>query len=337
MIPVSILTGYLGSGKTTLLGRFLKAPAFARTAVIINEFGEVGLDHELVSASSESMIELSTGCLCCAVRGDLALTLGDLLARRDQGTVSPFERVVVETSGLADPAPILQLLMTDAGLTERLVLSSVITTVDAVHGLATLDREPEAAKQAAVADRLIVTKCDLAGGVPEALASALRELNPAARLLAASFGEVDPARLFDAGLYDPASKAPDVARWLGEAAAQSSDSEAEPHTRGIVTFTILRDAPIAAIALTLFLETLAEHCGRDLLRMKGIIALAEWPERPAVVHGVQHVFHPPAFLERWPSADHRSRIVFIVRGIPQGWVESLLAAIEDEVAEVARG
>ncbi len=335
MIPVSILTGYLGSGKTTLLGRLLKAPAFARTAVIINEFGEVGLDHDLVSASSESMIELSTGCLCCAVRGDLALTLGDLLARRDSGGVTPFERIVIETSGLADPAPILQLLMTDAGLAERLVLSGVITTVDAVHGLATLDREPEAAKQAAVADRLIVTKGDLAGGVPAALAIALRRLNPAAPLLTASCGEIDPARLFDCGLYDPATKTPDVLRWLGEASVEAPVPGPEPHTRDITTFTILRDQPIAAVALTLFLETLAEHCGRDLLRMKGIISLAEWPERPAVVHGVQHVFHPPTFLERWPSADRRSRLVFIGRGIPKGWVESLLAAIEEEVAEVA--
>ncbi len=337
MIPVSILTGYLGSGKTTLLGRLLRAPAFARTAVIINEFGEIGLDHDLVSASSESLIELTTGCLCCAVRGDLALTLNDLLVRRDRAQVPPFERIVIETSGLADPAPILQLLMTDAGLAERLVLSGVITTVDAVNGLATLDREPEAAKQAAVADRLVVTKADLAGGVPAELAAALQALNPAAPLLTASFGAIDPARLFDAGLYDPATKILDVVRWLGEASVTTSATDTEPHTRGITTFTIVRGAPIRAVALTLFLETLAEHCGRDLLRMKGIIALAEWPERPAVVHGVQHVFHPPAFLERWPSADLRSRLVFIVRGIPKGWVESLLAAIEEEVAEVAPG
>ena len=335
MIPISVLTGYLGSGKTTLLARLLKAPAFARTAVIINEFGEIGLDHDLVSASSESLIELETGCLCCAVRGDLENTLADLLARRDQGTVPPFERVVIETSGLADPAPILQLLMTDKGLAPRFVLAGVATTVDAVNGLATLDREPEAAKQVAVADRLLITKGDLAGGVPTELTARLKALNPSATVDQSRFGDFDPARLFDAGLYDPAAKSADVARWLGADAASTSASE--PHLQGITTYTILRDGPIAAVALTLFLETLAEHCGRDLLRMKGILGIAEWPERPAVIHGVQHVFHPPAFLDCWPSGDRRSRIVFIVRGIPQGWVESLLAAIEEEVAEVARG
>ena len=335
MIPISILTGYLGSGKTTLLARLLKAPAFSRTAVIINEFGEIGLDHDLVAASSESLIELTTGCLCCAIRGDLAITLADLLARRDAGTVPPFERIVIETSGLADPAPILQLLMTDKGLAPRLALSGVVTTVDAVNGQATLDREPEAAKQAAVADRLLITKGDLAGGVPAELALRLRSLNPSAPIDESRFGDFDPAHLFDAGLYDPATKMPDVARWLGT--SQAASATAEPHLQGITSFTILRQQPLRAVALTLFLETLAEHCGRDLLRMKGIIQLAEWPERPAVIHGVQHVFHAPAFLERWPSADQRSRIVFIARGIPRAWVESLLAAIEEEVAEVVAG
>ncbi len=334
MIPISVLTGYLGSGKTTVLGRLLKAPAFARTAVIINEFGEVGLDHDLVSASSESLIQLATGCLCCAVRGDLANTLAGLLAGRDQGTIPPFERIVIETSGLADPAPILQLLMTDKGLAPRLVLAGVVATVDAVNGLATLDREPESVKQAAVADRLLITKGDLSGGVPVELAARLRSLNPSAPQEAVHFGAVDPARLFDGGLYDPSGKSPDVIRWLGR--TSESPDAAKPHLEGITSFTIVREKPLPAVALTLFLETLAEHCGRDLLRMKGILQLAEWPERPAVIHGVQHVFHPPDFLDQWPSGDRRSRIVFIVRGIPRAWVESLLASIEDEVGEVAR-
>ncbi len=335
MIPISVLTGYLGSGKTTVLGRLLTAPAFARTAVIINEFGEVGLDHDLVSASSESLIQLETGCLCCAVRGDLATTLLDLLAARDSGAVPAFERIVIETSGLADPGPILQLLMIDKGLAPRLVLSGVVTTVDAVNGLATLDREPESTKQAAVADRLLITKGDLAGGVPVELAARLLSLNPSAPLDEARFGAFDPEKLFDGGLYDPSGKSPDVMRWLGPDATRPDT--ATPHLLGISTFTILRDKPLPAVALTLFLETLAEHCGRDLLRMKGILRLAEWPDRPAVIHGVQHVFHPPEFLGQWPSGDRRSRIVFIVRDIPRAWVESLLAAIEDEVAEVARG
>ena len=337
MIPVSVLTGFLGSGKTTLLGRLLMAPEFARTAVIINEFGEIGLDHDLVTASSESLIELATGCLCCAVRGDLAETLNDLLARRDGGLVPPFERIVIETSGLADPAPILQLLMTDRGLAARLALSGVITTVDAVTGLATLDREPEAEKQAAVADRLILTKSDLAGGVSDDLTRRLRELNPSAPRLEVSFGNVDPTLLFDGNPYALDSKSADVARWLGdpEGQAKRHTERSAPAARGITCFSLIRDAPLPAVALTLFLETLAEHCGADLLRMKGILNLAEWPDRPAVIHGVQHVFHPPALLDRWPSPDRRSRLVFIARGVPQSWVEALMTALEAEVADRA--
>ena len=334
MIPVAVLTGFLGSGKTTLLGKLLRQPAFARTAVIINEWGEIGLDHELVEASDESFIELSTGCLCCKVRGDLALTLADLLRRRDEGTVAAFERVVIETSGLADPAPILHLLMTDPDLARRLALSGVIATVDAVNGAATLDRHPESVKQAAVADRLIVTKTDLAGGLPAELEAQLRRLNPSAPVLVASHGVIDAERLFDGGLYDPAARSLDVARWLG--APEGADAD-QPHASDIQSFAIAREQPIPAIALTLFLEALAEHCGRDLLRLKGILALAESPDQPAVIHGVQHVFHPIALLERWPSADHRSRLVFIVRGSPRGWVEALLAAIEAEVRELSSG
>jgi G3E family GTPase len=192
MIPVCVLTGFLGSGKTTLLARLLRSPQFSRTAVIINEFGEVGLDHDLIETSEESFVELQTGCLCCAVRGDLVLTLEDILRRRDAGTVAPFERVVIETSGLADPAPILHALMSDAGLSERLALAGVVATVDAVNGLATLARQPESVKQVAVADRLILTKTDLLEGESDGLATRLAALNPSATLLEASFGAVDP-------------------------------------------------------------------------------------------------------------------------------------------------
>ena len=197
MIPVIVLTGFLGSGKTTLLGRLLRHPQFARTAVIINEFGEIGLDHDLVETSEESFVTLQTGCLCCAVRGDLVLTLEDILRRRDAGEVTPFERVVIETSGLADPAPILHALMTDSGLAQRLAIAGVVATVDAVNGLATLARQPESLKQVAVADRLLLTKTDLVGsGEAEALAGRLSALNPGATVLTASFGDVAPERLF---------------------------------------------------------------------------------------------------------------------------------------------
>src|SRR5438132_5453248 len=178
MIPVCVLTGFLGSGKTTLLGRLLKSPAFTRTAVIINEFGEIGLDHDLIETSDESFVTLQTGCLCCTIRGDLVLTLEDILRRRDAGTVPPFERVVIETSGLADPAPILHALMSDAGVSQRLTLAGVVTTVDAVNGLATLARQPESVKQVAVADRLILTKTDLVDGEADGLVDRLAGINP---------------------------------------------------------------------------------------------------------------------------------------------------------------
>ena len=339
MIPVSVLTGFLGSGKTTFLARLLRSPQFSRTAVIINEFGEVGLDHDLIETSQESFVTLQTGCLCCTIRGDLVMTLEDLLARRDAGSVAPFERVVIETSGLADPAPILHALMGDAHIAQRLTLAGVVTTVDAVNGLATLARQPELAKQVAVADRLILTKTDLTGGAADGLLARLAAINPSAIVLKASFGEVDPGRLFDMGLTATAEKRVDLRAWLGanpQPHHHPTARDRNAHDTQITCFAVLREAPIRAVTLTLLLEILAEHCGGDLLRLKGIVNVAESPDRPAVIHGVQHVFHPPAWLERWPSADRRSRLVFIVRGIPQAWLEALLDALESEVEEVTR-
>ena len=329
MIPVCVLTGFLGSGKTTLLGKLLKSPAFARTAVIINEFGEVGLDHDLIETSDESFVTLQTGCLCCTIRGDLVLTLADILRRRDEGTVTPFDRVVIETSGLADPAPILHAVMSDDALAERLTLAGVVTTVDAVNGAATLARQPESIKQIAVADRLVLTKTDLVDESPAALTDRLAALNPSAPVLPASFGDIDPERLFDARIWDPAGKLvePD------DEAHHHGAHDRNRHDERIACFALIREQPIPAVALTLFLEVLAEHCGADLLRLKGIVAIAESPDRPAVIHGVQHMFHAPAFLERWPSDDRRSRLVFIARDLPRAFAEALLDAIEAEVRE----
>jgi len=328
VIPVCVLTGFLGSGKTTLLGRLLKSPEFARTAVIINEFGEVGLDHDLIETSDESFVTLQTGCLCCSIRGDLVLTLADVLRRRDEGTVTPFERVVIETSGLADPAPILHALMTDADLAARVSLGSVVTTVDAVAGEATLAREAVSRKQVAVADRIVLSKLDLTGGDAAALRARLAALNPGAPMLRAVRGRVDAASLFACAASHPRRSESDIDAWLGDAPAHSH----EHHDAETRAYTLVRASPIHAVALTLFLEALAEHCGADLLRLKGIVHIAESPERPAVIHGVQHVFHAPAWLERWPSADRTSRMVFITRCIPQRWVEALLDAISAEVA-----
>ena len=331
MIPVLLLTGFLGSGKTTLLRHLLRHDEFARTAVIINEFGEIGLDHDLVEASDDSFVTLATGCLCCKVRDDLARTLIEMLRRRDAGTVPPFTRVVIETSGLADPAPILQTLMADSALVDRLVLGGVTTTVDAATGAATLEREQVSVKQVAVADRLILTKTDLSGSESARLRQHLAALNPGAPLLTAEHGNVDPRRLFDAGPYDPLTKSIRVQSWLGD---DTQGHAHHPHDGEITSYAIVRATPLRAVTLTLLLETLAEHCGADLLRLKGIVAVAESPDRPAVIHGVQHVFQAPTWLSRWPSDDRRSRIVVITRGIPRPWIEALIDALDAEVAEV---
>jgi G3E family GTPase len=331
-IPVSVLTGFLGSGKTTILGHLLRQPEFSRTAVIINEFGEIGLDHDLVEASEDSLIELTTGCLCCKVRTDLAETLQDLLRRRDDGRCTPFDRIVIETSGLADPAPILQTLMTDAALAERLVVGSVATTVDAVTGAPTLAREEISQKQVAVADRIVLTKLDMTDADTELLAR-LKSLNSGAPVLTADHGRIAAQTLFASDLYDPATKSIDVHDWLAH--DDHGHVHAHSHDTDIVSCAIVLSRPVGAVALTLFLETLAEHFGANLLRLKGIVDIAESPGRPLVIHGVQHVFHAPAWLERWPSDDHRSRIVVIGRHIRARWVEVLLDAIEAEVASVS--
>ena len=330
MIEALVLTGFLGSGKTTLLGHLLRQPGFSLTAVIINEFGEISLDHDLLEASEDSIIELQTGCLCCKVRNDLATTFHELLRRRDEGSITSFTRVVIETSGLADPAPILQTLMTDPMIAERIVLGGVVTTIDAMTGADTLEREELSVKQAAIADRLVLTKTDLTGPTPLSLISKLRALNATAPVLAAHRGQIEPGCLFDGRIYNPLTKSLDVQSWLRPEAI----SHGHTH-QNIDTYVMVRHDPIRAVTLTLFLEALSEHCGADLLRLKGIVNVLESPDRPAVIHGVQHVFHRPSWLARWPSDDHHSRIVFITRGVPRAWVDALLEALDAEVAAVS--
>ena len=315
-LPVSVITGFLGSGKTTLLSRLLRDPAFERTAVIINEFGAVGLDHLLVESSDEQILMLEGGCVCCTVRGDLVRTAGDLLARRAAGTVTAFERIVIETTGLADPAPVVHALMTDHGLADGLRLESVIATVDAVAGAATLDAHPQSVKQAALADCIVVTKSDLADPAANGLAERLEALNPAATKLTAVHGVVDATRLFHARAhYDPP--------FLDAPAHRDA---------GINTFCLRRKEPLHAVTLSLFLQVVAEHCGARLLRLKGLVDVVESPGRPAVIHGVQHVFHPPAWLDAWPDEDRSTRIVVISQGLEAGWLQNLLELLDEEVS-----
>jgi G3E family GTPase len=327
MIPVTILTGFLGSGKTTLLAGLLKSAELARTAVIINEFGEVGIDHDLVAASDESFVTLETGCICCKVRGDLEATLADLVSRRVSGALPPFDRIVIETSGLADPAPVMNAVMAESGRGAGLVLEGVVTTVDAVNGLSTLEREPQAARQVASADRLIVTKLDLApdGLLPD-LDTRIRGLNTHAEVVHASRGRISPAMLVGNGQPH---------RFPEQLVTPATDGPIE-HDAEIACVAIRRSEPIPALALPLFLEALADHVGSDLLRFKAIVRVAEYPERPAVLHGVQHLFHEPQWLDAWPSDDRDTRLILIGRGLSQLWTETLLQAIVAEVHEVGK-
>lgn len=343
-IPVSLLTGFLGAGKTTILNHLVRDPALAKTLVIINEFGAVGIDHDLLSVSQEDVVvEMSSGCLCCTIRGDLVRTLRDAPWRFARGGVCWFDRVVIETTGLADPAPILHTLMTDEKLVALYRIDGVVTAVDAANGMATLDAQEEARKQAAVADRLLLTKTDLASAEDaSALEVRLKALNPGAPLIPTVGGVVDPARLFDAGLYNPATKSVDVQRWLNaEAYITPHDHhnhhgdhnhdhhhdhhhDINRHDADIQALCLTFDEPLDAEAFDFWLHTLMMLKGPDVLRIKGIVNIAGI-DKPMVLHGVQQIFHPPVMLDAWPSADRRTRMVFITRGVDEATLRDTLA------------
>lgn len=339
-LPISVLTGFLGSGKTTVLNYLIQQPSLSTTLVLINEFGEIGLDHDLVTHSKDDVvIEMASGCLCCTIQGDLAKTLREAPSRFARGGKLWFDRVIIETTGLADPAPILHTLMTEPSVARQYRLDGVITTVDAVNGGDSLDRQIESVKQAAVADRLLITKTDLVDNeVLPGLQNRLRGLNPAAPQIIAGNGVVDPAVLFDAGLYDPKTKTLDVQRWLrAEAYAEPHDhhhgtdghshthqhNDVNRHDAHIKAVCLTIDEPIHGAALELWLEALLLLRGADLLRIKGIINVVDL-DGPIVIHGVQHIFHPAVMLKEWPSEDRRSRIVFITRDIDEAVLRDTL-------------
>ena len=355
-IPVSIITGFLGAGKSTLLNRILKDPAVVDTAVIINEFGEVGIDHLLVETSDDSIIELSDGCLCCTVRGELIDTLAELMDRIQTGRLKPLQRVVIETTGLADPAPVMQSVMGNPVIAQSFVLEGVITLVDAVNGVSTLDNHEEAVKQVAVADRLIISKASLADAAGlSVLKERLNTLNPRAQIMDGDTAEAGTALVLANGLYDPATKIADVGRWLHDEADEHDAghgahvAHAHDHHHGhhhdhnhghhghahdinrhgasIRSFSLLHDRPIDPMALEMFIDLLRSAHGEKLLRMKAIVALSDNPDRPVVLHGVQSVFHAPERLPRWPDpSDRRTRMVLITKDLPEAFVQDLFQA-----------
>ncbi len=331
-LPVMLLTGFLGSGKTTLLNAWLRTTDLENAAVIVNEFGDVGIDHALIASSSDNMIELSTGCLCCTVRGDLVDTLRELTEKRAKGEVREFDRLVIETTGLADPGPVIQALMT-LPVAKRYRLRQVIATVDAVHGLSTLDRHPEALKQAAVADEVVITKTDLVKGKPDALGERLHALNPGANFHSSSLARMPmPSELAKADIYDPATKGAEVLSWLN-VEAYSSDQhyhddhhDVNRHSDEISSFCLEYAQPLEWEHVANWLDALVIAHGEDLLRVKGILNIAG-RDKPIVVQAVQQLFHPPITLPDWPNSDRRSQIVFITRGLSREFVSEVLDTI----------
>ena len=341
--PVNVLTGFLGSGKTTLLQRLLRSPRMERTAVLINEFGEIGLDHLLVQRVDESVLVLQSGCICCSIRDDLTSALRGLLSRRERNEIPPFDRVVIETTGLADPGPILYTLLSEPVIRHHFQLGNVITTVDVVNAGLHLSRNREGIKQVAAADRLVLTKSDLAEpGQTAAVRDELARLNPSARLWDAAEDPVDLGFLLDVMPSGPQSdpvrhrleeENPRERGWT--AGKPAAPGGLRRHTDSVSSFSLILDRPIDWTAFGIWLSLLLNRHGDDVLRVKGILCV-EGSETPVFINGVQHIVHPPQHLERWPTEDHRSRIVFITRGIDHGRLRrSMEAFCRLRVAELS--
>ncbi len=328
-LPITLLTGFLGSGKTTVLNHLVRT--LPRTAILMNEFGAVALDHQLLQKMDGPMALLSGGCVCCTISGSLSPTLKNLWMARQKGDIPAFERVIIETTGVADPAPVLDNLLHDNWIRARFRLDGVVTTVDALFGMGQLDSHFEAVKQVAVADKLLLTKTDLA---PADTIAALRErlvtLNPAADIVAVTNGELDPGLIRNLGLWNAETKSLEVARWLKQQRYQPASAsilggkpQTQSHDTRIQAFSVVLDAPLDRYGLQSALSMLASFRAENLLRFKAIVNVQD-ETKPVVLHGVQHVLYPEVRLDAWPDEDHRSRFVFIVRDLDPEFVSKLL-------------
>jgi G3E family GTPase len=353
LTPVNLITGFLGSGKTTLLQGLLRDSALADTAVLINEFGEIGLDHHLLERIDETMVLLQSGCLCCTIRGELSSAIKDLHSKRERGRIPFFRRLVIESTGLADPFPILSTVRADPVLKNHFRLGNVIATVDAVNGETQLTLRKENAKQVAVADRLVVTKTDLADErTTEALISHVRQLNPFAPLWRAPRDPLDADSLLSQGTFELAGKSKVAQRWFAEevkakwhpqgprhhsesldhgaggrsnGAGGAHRSDPSRHCDGIHAFALVFDKPLDWTVFGIWLTMLLNRHGDAVLRVKGILDVEGSPA-PVAVHGVQHLVHPPVHMVAWPDEDRRSRLVFIVDGLDRALIERSLSA-----------
>ena len=324
-IPVTVITGFLGSGKTTLLSSILKKKEMQKTAVIINEFGEIGLDHALIEHTDENIVELQSGCICCTIQGDLNKTLIDLFDKMMNGKVSSFNRVLIETTGLANPVPIIHTLMSSIELIRIYSLDGVITVVDSVNGEKTLDLHEESLKQLALAEKIILSKTDIIDKDEiKSLIYRIKEINPVSQIIFSKFGNIPLEEIFGLGAYDPYKKSADVKKWL--AAEKYKDKkhhhhhDVNRHNENIRAFSMMSENPVNMIAFSFFRDMITAALGANLLRMKGIINIAG-EERPAVIHGVQHIFHPDQWLETWPDNARRTKLVFITQNIKKEQIE----------------
>ena len=352
-VPVTLLTGFLGSGKTTLLSRAINHPELARTVVVINEFGDVSLDHSLVAASNDNIVVLENGCMCCTVRGDLLATLTELHAARTASEIPQFDQVIIETSGLADPAPVMQALLSEPALESQYRLARIIATFDAVNGPKTLTHHDESVRQIAMADHILITKLDMvtgedANGALERHITSLRAVNPAATIdQVPTDGSAIVTLLRQRG-FDPKHSSEQALQWLNAQAYLSHEHDHDcnehdchehalhHHLQDIASFCFVREEPIAREALHLLLTSLENNLGSNLLRVKGLINIAEEPGRPVVVQGAQHLLHNLTWLNAWPDADQRTRIVFIAQGIARDAVVEMIELLERVASRTAR-